>query len=187
MNIENIIQKFSPSNEQEIKDKEMFLYYLNTFDDVLTRNNEIAHLTSSGFVVNKSRDKVLMIYHNIYNSWAWTGGHADGDCNLLEVALREVNEETGIKNIKPITDDIFAIDILPVLGHEKRGKYVSSHVHLSIAYLLEGDENEELLIKEDENSNVKWIPIDQVIGHSSEPHMKQVYEKVINKIRGIHE
>lgn len=184
MNVEEMIKNFIPSNEQEVKDKEMFLYYQDCFDDVLTRNNEVAHLTSSAFVVNETRDKALMIYHNIYNSWAWTGGHADGDSDLLEVAIREAKEETGIANVKPIINDIFTIDILPVLGHEKRGKYVSAHVHLSVAYLLEGNDNEKLFIKADENSNVKWIPLDQVVKYSTEPHMKPVYEKIINKIKG---
>jgi len=185
MNLKKTIEDFSPINKQEIKDKEMFLYYLNNFDDVLTRNNEIVHFTSSAFVLNKTRDKVLMIYHNIYNSWGWTGGHADGDSDLLQVALREVTEETGVNNVKPIISDIFIIDTLSVLGHEKKGKYIPAHIHLSVAYLFETDETETLLIKEDENSNVKWIPIEQVVGHSTEPHMKIVYEKIINKIKSI--
>ena len=183
MDLEKMIEEFTPINKQEIKDKEMFLYYLNTFDDVLNRSNEIAHLTSSAFVLNKDRDKVLMIYHNIYDSWGWTGGHADGNSDLLQVALREVTEETGVSNIKPIINDIFVIDTLPVLGHEKKGKYIPGHIHLSVAYLFEADENEKLLIKEDENSNVKWIPIEQVVEHSTEPHMKTVYNKIINKIK----
>lgn len=183
MNLEEEIKKFSPSNEQEIKDKEMFLYYLKNFDDVLTRKNEIAHFVSSAFVVNKARDKALMIYHNIYNSWNWPGGHADGESNLLEVALREVNEETGIHSAKPITSEIFVIDTLPALGHEKKGKYVSAHVELSVAYLFEADEEEKLFVKEDENSGVKWIPIDQVIECSTLLYMKPVYKKIIDKIK----
>ena len=61
---------------------------INKNDDVLVRDNEIAHITSSGFIVNKLRTKVLMIHHNIYNSWGWTGGHADGDEDLLYVAMK---------------------------------------------------------------------------------------------------
>lgn len=183
MDLKEQLEKFVPINSQEIKDKEMFLYYLNKFEDVLTRKNEIAHFTSSAFVLNKDRDKALMIHHNIYNSWTWTGGHADGESNLLEVALREVNEETGIHSAKPITSEIFVIDTLPVLGHEKRGKYVPAHIHLSVAYLFEADEKEKLFVKEDENSDVKWISIDQIIGCSTEPYMKRVYEKIIDKIK----
>lgn len=185
MNIKKYIENYVPFNEQEEKDKQVMLKYIDTFDDVLTRGNEFAHFTSSAFVVNKTRDKALMIYHNIYNSWAWTGGHADGESDFLNVALREVKEETGIVNVKPIITDIFLLDTLPVLGHIKREKYVSAHVHLSVAYLLEADENEMLVVKEDENSGVKWIPIDKVVESSSELYMQPIYQKALTKLNKI--
>lgn len=185
MDLKKTIQDFQPYNEQEEKDKEMILRYIDTFKDVLTRENEFGHFTSSAFVVNKNRDKVLMIYHNIYDSWAWTGGHADGEADMLGVALREVQEETGIKNIKPVMTEIFCLDTLPVLGHEKRGNYVSAHIHLSVAYLVEADENELIVIKEDENSGVKWITIDKIVEKSTEPHMQHVYKKAIEKMKTI--
>ena len=149
------LEKFVPYNEQEETDKRIMLKYLKDFDDVLTRQNEYGHFTSSAFILNKERTKLLMIYHKIYNSWAWTGGHSDGDNDLLYVAMNEAKEETGIKNVRPISKDIYSIEIVTVDGHEKREKYVGSHVHLNVTYLLEADENEEIHIKEDENSGVK--------------------------------
>ena len=177
------IKKYIPVNEQESKDKEIIIDFINKNKDVLTRENEVAHLTSSGFIVNKNRDKVLMIHHNIYNSWGWTGGHADGDSDLLEVAIKEAKEETGITNVKPIIDDICCIDILTVKGHIKKGKYVAPHLHLSVAYVLEADEAEEVKVKEDENSGVKWVDIDRVLELTDEEHMKDVYSKLINKTK----
>lgn len=185
MELRKQIENYTPLNEQEVKDKEMILSYMDLFEDVLTRENEILHFTSSGFVLNETRDKVLMIYHNIYNSWAWTGGHADGEDNLLEVAIREVQEETGVQNVKPLVDDIISIDILPVSGHIKRGKYVSSHLHVSFAYLLEVNENEVLRIKEDENSNVGWLPLDTYLDLVTEEHMKPTYNKIVNKAKSL--
>ena len=171
-------------DEQEKKDKEIILDFINKNDDVLVRDNEIAHITSSGFIVNKLRTKVLMIHHNIYNSWGWTGGHADGDSDLIKVSIKEAKEETGIKEARPITNDICSIDILPVNAHIKRGKYVASHLHLSVAYILEADENEELVVKEDENSGVKWVPINEVLEMSSEPWVRdRVYAKIIDKMK----
>lgn len=178
-----IIRKYVPYNEQEEKDKEIMLQCINKFDDILTRENKILHITSSAFIVNKSKDKVLMVYHNIYNSWSWVGGHADGEKDLLVVAIKEAREETGVKNIMPIVSDIFSLEVLPVLGHVKREEYVSAHLHLSVSYLFEGDENEVLTIKPDENSGVKWISIDEVNTYSNEPHMQKIYEKLISKIK----
>ena len=178
------IEKFIPYNEQEQVDKKIMLDYIRDFNDTLTRQNEYGHFTSSAFVLNKERTKMLMIYHKIYNSWAWVGGHSDGDSDLLYVAMKEAKEETGIKNVAPISNDIYSLEIINVNGHEKRGKYVGSHVHLNVTYLLETDENEEIHIKEDENSGVKWVPIDEVLNVTSEIWVRdRVYTKIIEKMK----
>ena len=70
------IEKYIPVNEQEKKDKEFILKSFKDFNDILSRDNEYIHFTTSAFIVNKTRDKVLLVYHNIYNSWCWVGGHA---------------------------------------------------------------------------------------------------------------
>lgn len=187
INIEKLkddIEKFIPYNEQEEVEKRIMLNYIKDFDDVLTRQNEYAHFTSSAFILNKERTKILMIYHNIYKSWAWTGGHSDGDSNLLNVAIKEAKEETGIQKVIPITDKIYSLEIINVNGHEKRGRYVGSHVHLNVTYLLEADENEEIRVKEDENSGVKWIAISEVLNASSEPWVRdRVYSKILKKMK----
>jgi len=126
-----------------------------------------------------------MIYHNIYKSWAWTGGHADGDSNLLNVALKEAKEETGLENLKVISDGIYSLKILTVSSHIKRGKFVPAHLHLDCCFLLEADENEQLRIKEDENSGVKWVNISEVENISNEEEMKPVYRKLNEKLRGM--
>lgn len=182
MSLIESIKEYKAYNEQEKKDKEIIVKCIEMFNDILTRDNEIVHITSSGFVVNKNRDKVLMVHHNIYNSWSWTGGHADGDEDLLFVAIKEAKEETGVKNIFPVSENILSLDILPVLGHIRRGKYVAPHLHISVAYLIEADENEPLVVKPDENSGVKWIPVEEIDAYSNELHMKKIYKKIISKI-----
>ncbi|HAB61292.1 MAG TPA: NUDIX hydrolase [Lachnospiraceae bacterium] len=185
MNWIDEIRNYNPFNEQEKQDKKVALDYITTFPNILTRENEFAHMTASSWIVNKDRTKVLMIFHNIYQSWAWTGGHADGEDNLRNVAIRETMEETGIKNIKPLQEDIFSLELLCVDGHVKRGKYVSSHIHINVTYLLEADESEALAIKEDENSGVRWIDIDDAVQISNEKNMKVVYTKLNKKLKSI--
>lgn len=184
MNLREQIKNYKPYNEQEEKDKQTILKYIDTFDDVLTRNNEFGHFTASSWAVNKERTKVLMIYHNIYKSWVWTGGHADGELDLLGTAIRELKEETGVENVRVLNNEIFSLEIICVNGHIKRGKYVSSHVHLNLTYLLEVDENEILKIKEDENSDVKWVNIEDVEKISSEKWIvENVYKKLNEKLK----
>lgn len=177
------IQNYQPYNEQEKKDKEVMLKYLATFDNLLTRENEFAHFTASAWVVNKERTKVLMIYHNIYQSWAWTGGHADGEENLQKVALREVEEETGLQNLELMDDAIYSLEILTVNGHVKRGKYVSSHLHLNLTFLIEANEQEETRIKEEENSGVKWVDMEETKEVTKEAQMVPIYEKLNQKLK----
>ena len=117
------IKEYVPYDEQEAADKEAILYAINNFDNLLTRENPLAHITSSGYIVNKDKTKVLMIYHNIYNSWSWTGGHADGDEDLLYVAIKEAKEETGVKHIRDASD--LAKIYLPLQTNVTRIFYLS--------------------------------------------------------------
>lgn len=183
MELKEKIEKYIPYNKQEKNDKKTILDYMNKFDNLLTRENEVAHFTASAWTVNKERTKVLMIYHKIYNSWSWTGGHADGDTNLLYTAVRELKEETGIEKVNILKDDIFSLETICVNGHIKRGKYVSSHLHFNLTYLLEVDEKEELKIKEDENSGVKWIDIEDIDKYVTEKWMiDNIYSKLKEKV-----
>lgn len=75
MNLHDLREKiynYKPYNNQEQKDREIMLKYIDTFDNILTRENEFAHFTASIWAVNPEKTKVLMAYHNIYQSWAWT-------------------------------------------------------------------------------------------------------------------
>ncbi len=179
------ISDYKPYDESEAFEKEAMLEFIRTNEDVLTRENRIAHFTTSGWIFNKDRTKVLMIHHNIYNSWAWIGGHADGDDDLRHVILKEVEEETGLSNVKFLTDDIYAIKIVTVNNHIKRGKYVGSHLHLDVEFALEADEADPVRMKEDENSGVKWVPIEDIEKVVSEKKMIPIYKKLTEKIKTI--
>ena len=185
MDLKEQIEKYLPVNEQEEYDKELLLEWLLE-PDVFTRKNKKAHFTSSAWVVNPSRTKVLMIYHNIYDSWAWMGGHADGETDLLAVAKREAEEESGITDVRPVSEEIASLEVVTVSGHEKKGEYVSSHLHLNVTYIFEAPEEQELFIKPDENSGVMWIETDDIKNKSTEKwFIDRIYPKLINKMKMI--
>lgn len=176
------IEKYQPFNEQEEMDKILILEWIKNNTNAFTRENTVAHITASAWVVNKDRSKVLMAYHNIYHSWSWLGGHADGETDLLAVAIREVKEEAGISNVRPVSEEIFSMESLTVDGHVKKGKYVSSHLHLNITYLLEADPEEKVSVKEDENSGVAWFLPQEAMEKSTEPwFVEHVYSKLVSK------
>ncbi|MGL4623936.1 MAG: NUDIX hydrolase [Culicoidibacterales bacterium] len=180
------IIRYQPIDEQEVCDQQIILQYLaDEGEKVLYREQLQAHITASAWITNHRHDKVLMIYHNLYNSWAWTGGHADGNGDLLTVAMKEACEETGLTQVKPLEPTIFSLEVLAVNHHYKKGKFVPAHVHLNVTYLLEADEREGLKIAPDENSNVAWMTLTQAVSASSEPCMQLIYEKLNRKLQAL--
>ena len=177
------ISAYRPCNEQEEADKKNILSFLAENENAFLRENELAHMTASAWVVNHDRSKVLMVYHKIYDSWAWTGGHADGETDLLSVALREVTEETGVSRVAPVSEEIFSLEILTVDGHEKRGRYVPGHLHMNLTYLLEADDSEPLTVCEEENKAVAWFSLEDALRASSEPwFVSRIYQKLNSKL-----
>lgn len=185
MGIREDIEKYTPFNEQEERDKAVILAFMDNNEDCFYRENLIAHMTASSWIVNPARDKTLMVYHKIYDSWSWTGGHADGETDMLALAIREAKEETGIEHVHPVSDEIYSLEVLTVDGHEKRGKYVPSHLHLNVTYLLEAEESDTLKICEEENSGVQWFTLEDALKASTEPwFVERIYGKLNRKLEG---
>ncbi|MDF9824857.1 8-oxo-dGTP pyrophosphatase MutT (NUDIX family) [Breznakia sp. PF5-3] len=184
--IDNIIKAivdYQPFNEQEQKDKNYFLDKLQYEKDLLTRTNENFHLSASAWVVNQNFDKVLMVYHNIYQSYSWSGGHVDGCSDLIHVASKELEEETGIQKYSLLSEDLFAFDILDVKKHKKHGKLIKEHMHINFTYLFQADDKQDLIIKPDENSDVCWISIRELNDKVEEAYMLDCYNKLIEKAK----
>ena len=184
MSLKEDLLAYQPFNEQEEKDREVMLALLDNQPDIFERKNRVAHFTASAWLVNQAHDKVLMIYHNIYHSWAWLGGHADGDADLHHVAQKEVMEESGLTHVKFLLDEPFSIEILSVDGHMKKGHYVSTHLHLNVTYLMEADPKDAVQNRPEENSAVAWIRVDQIAEKSTEPwFVEHVYAKLCEKMQ----
>ena len=175
-------ENYVPKCEQEEIDKLAILEFIKRNDDSLDRSNLIAHITSSTIITNKEMNKVLFAHHNIYNSWAWIGGHNDSDPDLLHVAMKEAKEETGIVNVHPYNSEMLGVDVIYVENHIKNGVYVPDHLHLNATFLLIGDEDDNLIVKEDENSGVRWFLISEVMSYVNEERIKTVYQKAFNEI-----
>lgn len=183
MELIQALESYSPWNEQERRDCEELLRRLKSGEALYTRENHSAHLTASAWVVSPDRTQVLLAYHNLYGSWAWLGGHADGERDLLAVALREVKEESGLTEVHPLSDQIYSVEILTVDGHEKHGAYVPSHLHLNVTYLLEADPDAPIRCKPDENSRVGWFSLQDAINASTEPWFQaRIYPKLNEKL-----
>ena len=177
------IRAYQPQNEQEAADQRLMLTYLQRDPDtILTRENEIGHITSSGFIVNADASKVLFAHHNLYRVWAWTGGHADGEPDLLKVAMREAAEETGVTGLVPLREEPASMEVLTVRQHQKRGKEVPAHLHLNVSFvLLAPREGQRLAAKPDENSGVRWLPAKELARWCTEEEMLPVYARLVER------
>ena len=184
MDLEQQLNELVPFNKQEACDRQAALRCLQEQPNLYLRQNELVHITASAWIVNAARTRVLMAYHNIMQSWAWLGGHADGETDLLAVALREACEESGVTHIRPVTNRLYSVEMLTVDGHVKRGRYVSSHLHLNATYLLEDDEHDPLFVKADENSGVRWMALDDVEAACSKRwDWEYIYAKLNAKLK----
>ena len=181
MSLKTDLENFVPYDEQEERDKEQMLKFINDYDDVLTRDNILGHFTASAFVVNKERTKMVVVYHIINDGWMYPGGHADGEEDLLSVAVREVEEETGLK-VKVLDSNIYSIQSAPVKGHIKHGKYVSAHLHLDILYIMEADDTIPLVYREDESKGVKWVNFDEACDETMCDFIRPIHKKLIKRL-----
>jgi 8-oxo-dGTP pyrophosphatase MutT (NUDIX family)/HD superfamily phosphodiesterase len=182
--LRNSIQRYVPFNEQEIIDKQTMLDFIDSFDDVVTRNNTFGHFTASAFVVNDHRTHALMLHHNIMGDFIYPGGHADGEYDLYSAALREVEEETGLK-VDPMFDkQIFAIQAAPVKGHIKNGKYVSAHIHYDVLFVFraKNEDMKKIRVLESENSQVEWRPITETWDKDVVDWARPVNRKIVQKM-----
>ena len=98
------------------------------------------------------------------------------------MALKEAEEETGLKDLTPVSADIYGLEILEVPAHMKKGQQIPPHLHLNVTYLLQSSEASVLSIKPDENSGVAWMALDEAIAKTSEPEMKPIYQKLNDKL-----
>jgi 8-oxo-dGTP pyrophosphatase MutT (NUDIX family) len=115
------------------------------------------HITGSAWIVNEGKSRVLLVHHKNLNKWLQPGGHADGDENVLNVAIREANEETGVLGLAQKNKGIFDLDIHPIPAR----KGFPDHLHFDVRFLFEASEKDTLKISEESN-DVKWIDVTEI-------------------------
>lgn len=180
------IRDFQPRTKLQEESKEKIIRELEEEGASLYERESLhGHMTASAIILNPGLDKTLMIYHNIYKSFAWTGGHSDGNQDLYQVARIEAMEETGIKNLYPVSLTPLSVEALPVAQHMKKGQVVKAHEHYNVTYGFICSEKEALKIKPDENSDVKWLEIDRLDQYCSEKEMIPIYLDNIHHMKNL--
>lgn len=152
-----LLKNHHPFNQEEAQFKQQMIEFVNQNPDCFERSLLTGHITGSAWIVDKSRQFTLLTHHRKLDKWFQTGGHCDGDSDVLNVAMKEAREETGLTDIQAISQNIFDIDIHEI--PERKG--VPTHLHYDVRFLLEADMNEPLIISS-ESSDLAWIELSKV-------------------------
>lgn len=133
------------------------LHFISNTPSCFSRNNQEGHITGSAWLINPKGDKALLTLHHKLKRWMQTGGHADGNPDTLEVALREAEEESGITGIQPVSREIFDIDIHLIPARPAKGE--PEHYHYDVRYLLRAP-HEEFAISDESDALAWWTEED---------------------------
>ncbi len=146
--------------------------FVEVHADCLLRTCGPGHLTGSAWIVSPDRTSTLLTHHRKLDKWLQLGGHADGDADLLAVALREAREESGLTRLRSVSREIFDCDrhSIPARGSEP------AHWHLDLRFLIEADPAEPLAIS-CESKALAWVEIERVTTLNPEESMARMVRK----------
>ncbi|MFC1870772.1 NUDIX hydrolase [Candidatus Dependentiae bacterium] len=147
-----LINNYSPTSSEEILFKKKMLHFIESNPNCFERSLESGHITASAFLLNKDHSEALLMHHAKLDKWFQLGGHCDGDPNVLAVAIKEAQEESGILGISPIHETIFDIDIHLIPANKKE----KEHFHYDVRFLLQVTSDEKV-IQNRESKELRWI------------------------------
>ena len=135
------------------------------------------HITGSAWLLDRQKQRVLLTYHGKLGKWLQLGGHADGNSDVFGVALQEAREESGIMNIKPLSDEIFDVDVhlIPQHMHEP------AHYHYDLRFLLQTEETDSFVISE-ESKELGWFLVSEVLTLPLEDSLQRMARKTLQRI-----
>lgn len=158
-----LLRRYTPPTTDRASELERIISFVEREPACAERSHQLGHLTGSAWVVNGARTKALLLHHRKLNRWMQPGGHADGDLDLLAVALREAREESGLSRIEPASGEVFDVDIHEIPPF----KDIPAHYHFDVRFLLIGDDTEEPC-RNDESNEVKWIALADIQKYTNE-------------------
>jgi 8-oxo-dGTP pyrophosphatase MutT (NUDIX family) len=166
------LSRYSSSYDAETKFCKQFLELLQS-QRCYHRDHLPGHLTGSAFIIDESATFTLLTHHAKLNKWLQPGGHADGDEDIFQVALREAEEETGLKNFLVPMSSLFDIDIHIIPAR----KDFPEHLHYDVRILLQASREEKFVVTE-ESHDLKWIALDEIAAVTENDSLTRMVEKV---------
>lgn len=169
----NLVNRYKTGDERDVTMKTRMLDFIKRYTNCCERTLQVGHITASAALVDTSFSKILLTHHKKLDCWLQLGGHADGSVDVLEVALREATEESGINEIEPISKEILDIDIHEISANSKE----PHHLHYDIRFALRASLSDAYEIS-DESNDLAWVNFEDLIKYTKEPSMHHLVRKL---------
>lgn len=134
------------------------------------------HVTASAWLLDRSGDRVLLTHHKQLGRWLQLGGHADGNGDVLSVALREAQEESGLSTITPVSTDIFDVDVHPIPAHRD----MPTHEHYDVRFLLQTHGDEKYRVS-DESHELAWVSPSKLPALNVDESVQRLHRKWLDR------
>ena len=169
-----LLTDYSPVAHAEQLYKKRMFQFISEFGDCFERSLEVGHITASSWLLNKNKTHALLMHHAKLNKWFQLGGHCEGNSDVLDVAIKEAQEESGIMAIEPLSESIFDIDIHVIPANKKE----QEHYHYDVRFLLHVTSDEDV-IQNSESKELRWISKDSKYLPTQEESVVRMFNKWI--------
>ena len=170
----NLLKSHVPFNQEEARMTQETIAFVEANPNCFERTLEIGHVTGSAWILDKTKTFTLLTHHRKLDKWFQLGGHCDGDSNVLNVALKEAQEETGLENIQIISPQIFDIDVHQIPANSQ----TPAHYHYDIRFLMQADRHKPLIINS-ESKNLVWVLLDEVSLYNASQSIMRMVQKTM--------
>jgi 8-oxo-dGTP pyrophosphatase MutT (NUDIX family) len=167
-----LLRAHKPFTAEEAEMRTRLERFVEQHEECFERSLAIGHVTGSAWILDLERTHVLLTHHGKLDKWLQLGGHADGDPDVLRVAVREAEEESGLERVYPVSRSIFDVDIHLIPARKSEAE----HYHYDVRFLLEADRGRPLRISS-ESKDLAWVPLTQVEGLTREESMLRMVRK----------
>jgi 8-oxo-dGTP pyrophosphatase MutT (NUDIX family) len=171
-NLIKLLQNYHPAAPEEVIYKKRMLEFINAQQDCFKRSLAIGHITASAWLLSADGSQALLLHHRKLDRWLQLGGHCDGNPDVLAVAIKEAQEESGIENIVAVNNQIFDIDIHKIPANSRE----AAHDHYHVRFLLQVIGNEKI-IQNQESKELRWVGKNRLELPTDEHSVTRMFDK----------
>lgn len=172
-----MLELFQPSDDTEAAMLERIVSFIGMHENYMDRELRAGHITGSAWILDKSRRFALMTHHRKLNRWLQLGGHAEGETSVLDVAVREALEESGLSSIRLLDEAVFSVDVHLIPA----SSCFPEHPHYDIRFLFEADMDEPFEVSE-ESHDLRWIPLEEIERYNADTSVLRMVAKTLRAV-----